>query len=44
MKYIKFKDRVLISGMLKDGISIRDISELAGYSQNTVLYLSLIHI
>ena len=38
MKYIKFKDRVLISGMLKDGISIRDISELAGYSQNTVLY------
>lgn len=38
MKYIKFKDRVLISGMLKDGISIRDISELAGYSQNTILY------
>ena len=38
MKYIKFKDRVLISGMLKDGISIRDISELTGYSQNTILY------
>lgn len=38
MKYIKFKDRVLISGMLKDGISIRDISELAGYSQSTILY------
>ena len=38
MKYIKFKDRVLISGMLKDSISIRDISELTGYSQNTILY------
>lgn len=38
MKHIKFKDRILIGGMLKDGISISDISELSKNAQRAIIY------
>lgn len=38
LKYIRFKDRIMIAGMLKDNLTVRDISEMSGYSQNAILF------